>query len=57
MQPYCPCCKKHTGNVYPKELIMMTNIKIKDYQNVLIVWKKLFFDEIKHKSESEIIVS
>ena len=58
MQTYCLECKKHTYNVSPKKQIMMTNIKIKRSQDVLIVWQKnSFFDEIKHKSEVEIIMS
>ena len=56
MKTYCLECK--TYNVCPKNLIMMTNIKIKRNQDVLIVWQKnSFFGKIKHKNELEIIVS
>ena len=32
-------CKKHTNNLCPKNPIMMTNIKLKEYQDVVIVWQ------------------
>ena len=31
--------KKHTNNLCPKNPIMMTNIKLKEYQDVVIVWQ------------------
>ena len=55
MQTYCLRCKKHTDNICPKELIMMTNKEIKGkptYSDCMA--NKSFSDEIKHKSELEI---
>ena len=39
MLTYCLGCKKHTYNVCPKNLVMVTNKKLKEYQNVPIVWQ------------------
>ena len=35
---YCSGCKNHTDNICPQELIMMTNKKLKENQDVQIVW-------------------
>ena len=58
MQIYCSKCEKHTCNVCPKKLIMMTNIKIKGISRCAdCLAHKPFLDEIKDKDELEIIVS
>ena len=36
MLTYCSKCEKHTDSVCSKKLIMMTNVKLKEYQDVLI---------------------
>ena len=58
MQTYCLRCKKHTDNICPKELIMMTNKEIKGKSRCADgMANKSFPDKIKHKSQLEIIVS
>ena len=57
MVTYCSVSKKHTVNVCPKKLIMMTNIKIKRISRcVNCLENKTLFDKIKYKYELEIIV-
>ena len=54
MQTYC----KHTNNIYPNKLIMMTSKKIKGTSGCAIyMTNKSFYDKIKYKSELDIIVS
>ena len=58
MLTYCSGCKKHTDNMCPKELIMMTNKEInRKSRRTICIANKLFSDKIKHKSELEITVS
>ena len=58
MQTYCSVCKKHTDNICPKELIIMTNKEIKGKsRRAICMADKSFSDKIKHKSELGIIVS
>ena len=37
---YCKHCKKHTGNMFPKTLVLISKNKIKENQNVLFVLLK-----------------
>ena len=58
MQTYCLGCIKHTNNVCPKDLFMMTNKKLKGKsRGANCMANKSFSDKIKHKSELEIVVS
>ena len=58
MQTYCSGCKKHTDNICPKELIMMTNKEIKEKSRCAdCMANKSFSNKIKHKSELKIILS
>ena len=58
MQIYCSECKKHTDNVYPKNLVMMTNKVIKGTSKCADCMAiKSFSDKLKHKSQLEIFVS
>ena len=51
MQIYCSECKKHTDNVYPKKLVMMTNKVIKGTSKCADCMAiKSFSDKLKHKS-------
>ena len=57
MLTYCSGCKKHTDNICPKKLIMITNKKIKGKSRCAnCMADKSFSDKIKHKNELEIIV-
>ena len=57
MLTYCSGCKKHTNNI-SKELIMMTNKEIKGKSICAICMANISFsEEIKDKSELEMIVS
>ena len=52
MLTYSSGCKKHTDNIYLKELIMTTNKKIKGKSGCAdCMANKLFSDKIKHKIE------
>ena len=58
MLTYCSGCKKHTDNICPKELIMITNKEIKRKPRCAICMANTSFSEkIKRKSELEIIMS
>ena len=58
MPIYYSSCKKHTDNIYPRELIMIANKKIEGKSRCAdCMANKLFSDKIKHKSELDIIVS
>ena len=58
MLTYCSNCKKHTDNIYPKKLIMITNKEVKGKSRFTdCMANKSFSNKIKYKSELEIIVS
>ena len=53
---YCKNCKKHTGNTFPKKLILISKNKIKGKSKCAIcLTKRAFIHEIevKHDLESE----
>ena len=57
MQSYYSGCKKHTDDIYPKKLIM-TNKDIKGKSRCVdCMANKMFFEQVKHKGGSDIIVS
>ena len=52
MQTYCSVCKKHTNNICPIKLVMMTSKKIKGKSRCAdSLGNKLFSGRIKHKSD------
>ena len=58
MQTYCSKCEKHTYNLCPKKLIMMTSIKIKGISRCAdCLAHKSFLDKTKDKDELEIVMS
>ena len=57
MHMYCKKCKKHTGNTFPKKLILISKNKIKGKSRYAIcLTKKTFIHEIdgKYNIESEL---
>ena len=55
MHIYCKKCKKHTGNTFPKKLILISRNKIKGKSRCAIcLTKRTFIDEIEDDLESEL---
>ena len=51
---YCKNCKKHTGNMFPKKLISISNNKIKGKSKcVICLTKRTFIYEIESKYDLE----
>ena len=51
----CKKCKKHTGNTFPKKLILISRNKIKGKSRCAIcLTKRTFIDEIEDDLESEL---
>ena len=54
MHMYCKNSKKHTGNTFPKKLIMISIIKIKGKsKRAICLTKRTFINEIKGKYDIE----
>ena len=54
MHIYCKKCKKHTGNTFPKKLILNSKIKIKGKSRCAIcLTTRTFIDEIEDKYDLE----
>ena len=54
MHIYCKKCKKHTGNTFPKKLILISKNKIKGKSRCAIcLTKRNFIDEAEDDLESE----
>ena len=54
MHMYCKNCKKHTGNTFPKKLILISKNKIKGKSRCTIcLTKKTFIYEIESKYDIE----
>ena len=54
---YCKNCKKHTGNTFPKKLILISKNEIKGKsKRAICLTKRTFIDEIedKYNLESEL---
>ena len=53
MHIYCKKCKKHTGNTFPKKLVLISKNKIKGESkcNICLI-KRFFIDEIEYDLES-----
>ena len=55
MHMYCKNCKKHTGNMFPKKLILISKNKIKGKSKCAIcLTERTFIHEIKYDLESEL---
>ena len=55
MHIYCTKCKKHTGNTFPKELILTSENKIKGKSRCTIsLTERTFIDEIEDQYDLEI---
>ena len=55
MHIYCENCKKHTGNTFPKKLILISKNKIKGKSRCAIcLTEKIFIDEIEGEYYLEI---
>ena len=54
MHMYCKKCKKHTGNTFPKKLILISKNKIKGKSRCSIcLTERTFIDEIEDKNDLE----
>ena len=59
MHMYCKSCKKHTGNRFPKKLILISKNKIKGKPKCAIsLTERTFIHEIedKYSLESELVI-
>ena len=53
MRIYCKKCKRHTGNVFPKKLVLTSNNKIKGKSRCFIcLTERTFNDEVQYDLES-----
>ena len=54
MHIYCKKSKKHTGNTFPKNLVLVSNSKLKGKLKCAIcLTEKTFIDEIEDKYDLE----
>ena len=54
MRIYCKNCKKHTGNTFPKELILILKNKIKvKSKHAIFLTERTFIDKIEAKYDLE----
>ena len=54
MHIYCKKCKKHTGNTFPKKLILISKNKIKGKSKCAIcLTERTFIDKIEDKYDLE----
>ena len=55
MHIYCNQCNKHTGNTYPKKIILISKNKIKGKSKCAIcLTERTFIDEIEGDLEREL---
>ena len=55
MHMYCKNCKKHTGNTFPKKLILISKNKIKGKSRCAIcLTEKTLIHEIEYDLEKEL---
>ena len=53
MRIYCKKCNKHTGNAFPKKIVLISKNKIKGKSRCAIcLTEKFLIDEIKYDLES-----
>ena len=54
MHIYCKECNKHTGNTFPKKIILISENKIKEKSRcVICLTERTFIDEIEDKYDLE----
>ena len=54
MRIYCKNCKKHTGNTFPKEFILILKNKIKvKSKHAIFLTERTFIDKIEAKYDLE----
>ena len=54
MHMYCKNCKKHTGNTFPKKLVLISKNKIKGKSKCAIcLTERTFIHEIEDKYDQE----
>ena len=54
MHIYCKKCNKHTGNTFPKKIILISKTKIKGKSRCAIcLTERTFIDEIEGKYDLE----
>ena len=54
MHIYCENCRKHTGNTFPKKLMLISRNKIKGKSKCAIcLTERTFIDEIKDEYDLE----
>ena len=54
MHIYCKKCKKHTGNTFPKKLILISKNKIQGKsKSAICLTERTFIDEIEDKYDLE----
>ena len=54
MHIYCKKCNKHTGNTFPKKIILISKTKIKGKSRCAIcLTERTFIDEIEDKYDLE----
>ena len=55
MDIYCKKCNKHTGNTFPKKLVLISKNKIKEKSRCNICLTEMsFIHEIEYDLESEL---
>ena len=54
MQNYCKSCKKHTGNLFPKKLVLVSKNQIKEKLKCAVrLTERTFIDKIEDKYDQE----
>ena len=53
MHIYCKMCSKHTANIFPKKLVLISKNKIKEKsRSAICLTKRFFIDDIEYDLES-----
>ena len=53
MYIYCKMCSKHTANIFPKKLVLISKSKIKGKsRSAICLTKRFFIDDIEYDLES-----
>ena len=58
MHIYCENCRKHTGNTFPKKIVLISKNKIKEKSKcVICLTEMVFIHETEDKDELEIYLN
>ena len=58
MHIYCENCRKHTGNTFPKKIVLISKNKIKGKSKcVICLTEMVFIHETEDKDELEIYLN